>query len=81
MENNFRNVSILITSHISVYYVKLVCSVQVEMGILGPFTMKGGAKGYVILAVDLYSQWTEADVLMKVSVPGVMHFLLKLICR
>jgi len=51
------------------------------MDILGPFPPATGQLRFLIVAVDYFTKWIEAEPLAKITTANVQNFTWKLICR
>ena len=51
------------------------------MNILGPFPPATGQRRFLIVAVDYFTKWIEAEPLAKITAAHVQNFMWKLICR
>jgi len=51
------------------------------MDILGPFPPATGQRRFLIVAVDYFTKWIEAEPLAKITAANVQNFTWKLICR
>ncbi|XP_012842286.1 PREDICTED: uncharacterized protein LOC105962516 [Erythranthe guttata] len=53
---------------------------QWGIDLVGPFPQTTGRKKFIIVAVDYFTKWVEAEALSKISEDEVMHFIWKNIC-
>ncbi|XP_012830533.1 PREDICTED: uncharacterized protein LOC105951629 [Erythranthe guttata] len=53
---------------------------QWGIDLVGPFPQTTGRKKFIIVAVDYFTKWVEAEALSKISEDEVMHFVWKNIC-
>jgi hypothetical protein len=53
---------------------------QVEMNVMGPYDCID-SKHYIVVFLDLFSNWPEAFVVDSVTPAVVTHLTLNLICR
>jgi len=51
------------------------------MDILGPFPPATGQRRFLIVAVDYFTKWIEAEPIAKITAANVQNFMWKLICR
>ncbi|XP_012833996.1 PREDICTED: uncharacterized protein LOC105954857 [Erythranthe guttata] len=53
---------------------------QWGIDLVGPFPQTTGRKKFLIVAVDYFTKWVEAEALSKITEDEVMHFIWKYIC-
>jgi len=51
------------------------------MDIVGPFPPASGQRKFLIVAIDYFSKWIEAEPLAKITAANVQHFMWKVVCR
>lgn len=55
---------------------------QWGMDLVGPFPLATGQRKFLIVAVDYFTKWVEAEPLAKISEKEVINFLWKhVVCR
>jgi len=51
------------------------------MNIVGPFPTTSGQRRFLIVAIDYFTKWIEAEPLAKITVANVQGFMWKVIYR
>lgn len=54
---------------------------QWRMDIVGPFSTRMAQKKFLLVAVDYFTKWVEAEPLANITATQVRNFCWKLICR
>ncbi|KAL0463137.1 UNVERIFIED_CONTAM: hypothetical protein Slati_0201300 [Sesamum latifolium] len=58
------------------------CFSQWDMDIVGPFPLASGQKKFLLVAIDYFTKWVEAEPLARITDWEVMKFIWKnIICR
>ncbi|XP_073153753.1 uncharacterized protein [Henckelia pumila] len=69
-------------SHLGSLALARKALLAVGMDIVGPFPISTGQRKFLLVAVDYFSKWVEADPLEKITENEVLNFLWKnIVCR